>query len=166
MSRRFKDDTSSDSQQVEPEVIALIKKMQQHLVFLEKKIDTLIERSSERPFERKYFSKSSRPFERSRRYGKGKQKNSFREKSFTKVICADCKKECEVPFKPTGDRPVYCRECLSKRRAGSSFEGKYDNKSREGDFARGRRFDKQQGGETRRPGKRKKPIFRRRKERA
>ena len=35
-----------------------------------------------------------------------------------KVTCADCKKECEVPFKPSGDRPVYCRECFSKRKGG------------------------------------------------
>ena len=33
-----------------------------------------------------------------------------------KATCADCKKECEVPFKPSGDRPVYCRECFSKRK--------------------------------------------------
>ena len=33
-----------------------------------------------------------------------------------KAICADCKKECEVPFKPSGDRPVYCKECYQKHR--------------------------------------------------
>lgn len=33
-----------------------------------------------------------------------------------KAICADCKKECEVPFKPREDRPVYCKECFSKRK--------------------------------------------------
>ena len=33
-----------------------------------------------------------------------------------KATCADCQKECEVPFKPSGDRPVYCRECFSKRK--------------------------------------------------
>ncbi|MBL7084576.1 MAG: hypothetical protein ISS43_00520 [Candidatus Omnitrophica bacterium] len=33
-----------------------------------------------------------------------------------KATCAECKKECEVPFKPSGDRPVYCKECFSKRR--------------------------------------------------
>jgi len=31
-------------------------------------------------------------------------------------VCADCGKECEVPFQPTGDRPVYCQECWVKRR--------------------------------------------------
>jgi len=33
-----------------------------------------------------------------------------------KAICAECKKECEVPFKPTEGKPVYCRECFQKRR--------------------------------------------------
>jgi len=33
-----------------------------------------------------------------------------------KSVCADCGKECEVPFKPTGDRPVYCAECWAKNR--------------------------------------------------
>ena len=33
-----------------------------------------------------------------------------------KVICSDCKNECEVPFKPRGDRPVYCKDCFSKRK--------------------------------------------------
>jgi CxxC-x17-CxxC domain-containing protein len=33
-----------------------------------------------------------------------------------KAVCADCKKECEVPFKPSGDRPVYCKECYPKHR--------------------------------------------------
>jgi len=34
-----------------------------------------------------------------------------------KATCADCQKECEVPFKPSGDRPVYCRDCFSKRKS-------------------------------------------------
>ncbi|MFH1457767.1 MAG: CxxC-x17-CxxC domain-containing protein [Candidatus Omnitrophota bacterium] len=33
-----------------------------------------------------------------------------------KAICAECKKECEVPFKPREDRPIYCRDCYSKRK--------------------------------------------------
>ncbi len=35
-----------------------------------------------------------------------------------KTQCAECKRECEVPFKPSGVRPVYCRDCFSKRREG------------------------------------------------
>ena len=33
-----------------------------------------------------------------------------------KVTCAECGKETEVPFKPDGSRPVYCRECFQKHK--------------------------------------------------
>ncbi|MFH1420716.1 MAG: CxxC-x17-CxxC domain-containing protein [Candidatus Aenigmatarchaeota archaeon] len=33
-----------------------------------------------------------------------------------KATCSDCKKECEVPFKPTEGRPVFCKECFMKHR--------------------------------------------------
>ena len=32
-----------------------------------------------------------------------------------KAVCSDCKKECEVPFKPTEGKPVFCRDCFAKR---------------------------------------------------
>jgi len=32
-----------------------------------------------------------------------------------KAICSECKKECEVPFKPTEGRDVFCQECFRKR---------------------------------------------------
>jgi CxxC-x17-CxxC domain-containing protein len=32
------------------------------------------------------------------------------------VVCADCGQNTQVPFKPRGDRPVYCRECFQRRR--------------------------------------------------
>lgn len=33
-----------------------------------------------------------------------------------KAICDECKQECEVPFKPTPGKKVYCRECFQKHR--------------------------------------------------
>lgn len=30
-----------------------------------------------------------------------------------KAICAECGKPCEVPFRPSGDRPVYCKDCFA-----------------------------------------------------
>ena len=33
-----------------------------------------------------------------------------------KAVCAECNKECEVPFKPTQGKPVYCRECFQKHK--------------------------------------------------
>lgn len=32
------------------------------------------------------------------------------------VKCATCGKDTQVPFKPSGDRPVYCRDCYMKRK--------------------------------------------------
>ncbi len=31
--------------------------------------------------------------------------------------CADCGEMTEVPFKPRGDRPVFCSSCYNKQRA-------------------------------------------------
>ncbi|MFH1459384.1 MAG: CxxC-x17-CxxC domain-containing protein [Candidatus Omnitrophota bacterium] len=42
-----------------------------------------------------------------------------RPREMHKATCAKCNKECEVPFKPSGDRPVYCKECFSKNRDSS-----------------------------------------------
>ena len=28
------------------------------------------------------------------------------------VVCDKCGERCEVPFKPTGDKPVYCSDCF------------------------------------------------------
>jgi CxxC-x17-CxxC domain-containing protein len=40
-----------------------------------------------------------------------------RPREFHKTICSECKKDCEVPFKPSGDRPIYCKDCYSKKKA-------------------------------------------------
>jgi CxxC-x17-CxxC domain-containing protein len=32
------------------------------------------------------------------------------------ATCASCGKPTEVPFKPSGSRPVYCRECFQAQR--------------------------------------------------
>lgn len=31
-----------------------------------------------------------------------------------RATCSNCGKDCEVPFRPTGEKPVYCRECFNK----------------------------------------------------
>lgn len=44
------------------------------------------------------------------------------------VICSKCGKNCQVPFKPTGDKPVFCSACFEANGGGSrdrrgSFNG-------------------------------------------
>lgn len=36
------------------------------------------------------------------------------------VKCANCGKQTQVPFKPSGDRPVYCRDCYMQNKGGRS----------------------------------------------
>ena len=40
------------------------------------------------------------------------------------VVCAECGKDATVPFKPRGDRPVYCSDCYS-RQGGRSTTSRY-----------------------------------------
>ena len=46
----------------------------------------------------------------------GGRRRDFGPRQMFKATCSDCGKECEVPFKPTEGRPIYCRECFQKHR--------------------------------------------------
>lgn len=37
-----------------------------------------------------------------------------------KAVCDGCNKDCEVPFRPTGSKPIYCRDCFNKKGGGDS----------------------------------------------
>ena len=41
---------------------------------------------------------------------------TFNRRESHKAKCADCGKDCTVPFEPKEGRPVYCRECLPKHK--------------------------------------------------
>ena len=32
------------------------------------------------------------------------------------VVCANCGNDATVPFRPSGDRPVYCSDCFNRMR--------------------------------------------------
>ena len=62
--------------------------------------------------------------DRSSRFNQGSEDNRRRE-TF-KATCGDCGDECQIPFKPKYDRPVYCRKCFQdhkpqERSGGSGF---------------------------------------------
>jgi len=78
----------------------------------------------------------SKPWERDDRRGSSSQ--MFR------ATCAGCGKDCEVPFKPNGSRPIFCSWCFKKdgdeaprRPSGDSFKPSFpapkpaDNKANE-----------------------------------
>src|SRR3989338_6570968 len=44
------------------------------------------------------------------------------------ATCDKCGARCEVPFKPSGSKPVYCSDCFRK---GENFESKGPNHNKE-----------------------------------
>lgn len=47
------------------------------------------------------------------------------------VVCSKCGKDCQVPFRPTGDKPVYCSDCFEKI-GGKNDRQSFDRPRREG----------------------------------
>lgn len=63
-------------------------------------------------------------------FGGGRDRGNRRPLEMHEVTCDKCGKQCEVPFKPTGDKPVLCSGCFRKDGdSGSNF------RSRGGDFS-------------------------------
>ena len=58
---------------------------------------------------------SSRPS-----YGGGSNRgaSSYDRPEMHKAVCAECGRECEVPFKPNGSRPIYCSNCFEAQGGG------------------------------------------------
>ncbi len=164
MKRTHKHKSVSVEPQDEAGIASLIGRMQQQLISLEKKIDALAARSPEGALPAGNYVKPFRKFDKPGRFDRGGRENSFRERSFTKAICGDCGKECEVPFRPTGGRPVYCKECFPRHKESvGTFNPRPERNPREGGFAKYRTFGKPPGRQGHRPGGRGKPGFRSRK---
>ncbi|MDO8524812.1 MAG: hypothetical protein Q7R99_04275 [bacterium] len=57
-----------------------------------------------------------------------------------KAICDKCGKECEVPFRPTGGKPVFCSNCFDRNNNSDVRRPERDN-SRRPDFNERQMFD-------------------------
>ena len=40
--------------------------------------------------------------------------NNRQQREMHDVICASCGTQTQVPFRPSNDRPVYCRDCYNQ----------------------------------------------------
>ena len=51
-------------------------------------------------------------------YGGGSSTRSYSSgpKEMHPAKCSECGKACEVPFKPTEGKPVYCRDCFRQKK--------------------------------------------------
>jgi len=52
-----------------------------------------------------------------KRPGGGRKFGGYNDghKQMFPAICSQCQQNCEVPFRPTGDRPVFCSNCFKKQ---------------------------------------------------
>jgi CxxC-x17-CxxC domain-containing protein len=59
-----------------------------------------------------------RSVRKSQRNSAGAQSSSFGSaREMFDAVCAQCGENTTVPFRPRGDRPVYCRTCYSAQNA-------------------------------------------------
>lgn len=92
-------------------------------------------------FKKGGFRKSSGSFQGKPKFGGGKSFSGGGrgggdrfggggERELFKATCASCHKSCEVPFRPSGDKPVYCRECFASNGGGNDARPSYRNDDR------------------------------------
>ena len=70
-----------------------------------------------------------RPNIRGKRYlGRESSRNNRnrRDVEMTKVTCSSCGVKCEVPFKPTSAKPVYCDDCFAKKDSSKPSKQDFD----------------------------------------
>lgn len=60
-------------------------------------------------------------------WDRGGDRGDRGEVTMHKATCSDCGKTCEVPFRPTGEKPVFCSDCFSGKRGGDSRDGGRDS---------------------------------------
>ncbi len=61
--------------------------------------------------------------------GHGRSERPGEDRELFKATCSSCSKSCEVPFRPSGDKPVFCRECFAnKDQGGDRFSGRGESR--------------------------------------
>ena len=48
--------------------------------------------------------------------GGQRQDGNRQRRELFDAICAECNRPAKIPFKPRGDRPIYCSTCFEDRR--------------------------------------------------
>ena len=94
-----------------PSLVEAMAKLVERLESMERKMDQVLSRVSNVP-QYNPPHRSENTFPQSQAHTEIRK-----ERMMYQAVCADCRKNCEVPFKP-GDRPVYCKECFAIRKAG------------------------------------------------
>ncbi|MGH7197246.1 MAG: CxxC-x17-CxxC domain-containing protein [Candidatus Omnitrophota bacterium] len=95
---------------VDPYLEGVVAKLLDRLAGLERKVDRVISQTAGKSSgggDHAHSSHNHQPSQPPRK-----------DRTLYEAICADCHKVCEVPFRPSEARPVYCKTCFAKRRSG------------------------------------------------
>jgi len=111
------------------DVIGLLTVLVQKLTSFEAKIDTVLSRIPAQPIIAPKPQLPIVPPVVPGAFTPNKPKQASRP--MHKAVCADCAMDCEVPFKPREDRPVYCKGCFAKRKAKGAFRPQQPEKPKE-----------------------------------
>lgn len=90
-------------------------------------------------FNRRGSSGPRRSFGDRGSFGRGNE-----ERQSFKAVCADCGRDCDVPFEPRNGRPVYCRDCFKNHAPEDSGTSRYPSRDSRGGDSRG---DSRRGGD-------------------
>jgi len=63
-------------------------------------------------------------------YSSGGYGGSRGTREMFSVTCSSCGQPAQVPFQPSGDKPVYCSTCFEQRRGSAPRSGGYGSRSR------------------------------------
>ncbi len=47
--------------------------------------------------------------------GRDGGRDSFGQKEMHDAVCDKCNEKCQVPFRPSGDKPIFCSDCFEKQ---------------------------------------------------
>ena len=58
---------------------------------------------------------------------RSRDKRSSGRREMYDAVCDNCGKACKVPFKPSGDKPIYCSDCFEEKGGRDSGRQKRDS---------------------------------------
>jgi CxxC-x17-CxxC domain-containing protein len=67
-----------------------------------------------------YFNQDRRASGR-KNYGEGGDRQMYQ------AVCSKCGKDCRVPFRPSGDKPIYCSDCFERVGPSSDRRERHSN---------------------------------------
>lgn len=105
------------------DIPALMAQIQEQLAVLDRKLDAFMTKSLTELADAKAAveKKAQHVPSHAPTVNQGSRPNDHRPaRQMYAVVCFECGKDTEIPFKPSGDRPVFCKECFAKRKAGNA----------------------------------------------